>query len=120
MTQKYHLGTYLTEFKVPNDSPLVGKTIEELDVENNFNLQIYKIIRNDQSFRFSLKKIIIKSGDIFVAQVSVSNMVRFRDEMGVLLLTDIKMSEEELACKNHVIVEGLIPVDSSLIGKTIM
>jgi len=120
LTQKYHLGTYLTEFKVPKDSPLVGKTIEELDIESNFNLQIYKIIRDDNNFRFSLKKIIIQPDDIFVAQVSVSNMVKFRDEMGVLLLTDIKMSEEELAGKNHVIVEGLIPVDSDLIGKTIM
>ena len=111
LTQKYHLGTYLTEFKVPQDSPLVGKTIEELDVENNFNLQIYKIIRDEHIFRFSLKKIIIKPSDIFVAQVSVANMVKFRDEMRVLLLTDIKMSEDELEGKNHVIVEGLIPVD---------
>ena len=120
LTQKYHLGTYLTEFKVPENSPLIGKTIEELDVENNFNLQIYKIIRGQHIFRFSLKKIIIKPDDIFVAQVSVANMVKFRDEMSVLLLTDIKMSEEELAGKNHVIVEGLIPIDSSLIGKNIM
>ena len=120
LTQKYHLGTYLTEFKVPSDSPLVGKTIEELNIERDFNVQIYKIIRADHIFRFSLKKIVIKPDDIFVAQVSVSNMVKFRDEMRVLLLTDIKMSEEELAGKNHVIVEGLIPLDSSLIGKTIM
>ena len=67
-----------------------------------------------------MKKIVIKPGDIFVAQVSVANMVKFRDEMKVLLLTDVKMSEDELAGKNHVIVEGLIPIDSSLIGKTIM
>ena len=120
LTQKYHLGTYLTEFKVPKGSPLIGKTIEELDVENSFNVQIYKIIRSEHIFRFSLKKIVIKPEDIFVAQVSVANMVRFRDEMGVLLLTDIKMSEDELAGKNHVIVEGLVPVDSNLIGKTIM
>ena len=120
LTQKYHLGTYLTEFKVPKDSPLIGKTIEELDVENSFNVQIYKIIRSEHVFRFSLKKIVIKPEDIFVAQVSVANMVKFRDEMGVLLLTDIKMSEDELAGKNHVIVEGLVPVDSNLIGKTIM
>ena len=120
LTQKYHLGTYLTEFKVPEGSPLIGRTTEELDVEGNYNLQIYKIIRFENVFRFSLKKIVIKPGDIFVAQVSVANMVKFRDEMKVLLLTDVKMSEDELAGKNHVIVEGLIPIDSNLIGKTIM
>jgi len=120
LTQKYHLSTYLTEFKVPKDSPLVGKTIEELNIEEDFTVQIYKVIRGEHSYRFSLKKIIIKPEDIFVVQVSVSNMVKFRDEMKVLLLTDIKMSEEELAGKNHVIIEGLVPMESSLIGKTIM
>ena len=48
-----------------------------------------------------------------------SNMIKFRDEMRVLLLTDIKMSEEELAGKNHVIVEGIISQQSMLQNKTL-
>jgi di/tricarboxylate transporter len=54
-----------------------------------------------------------------VAQVNVNELLKFRDDMNVLLLSDVKMSQAELAGKNHVIVEGLIPLGSRLIGQSL-
>ena len=119
LTQKYHMGTYLTEFKVGPDSPLIGNTIRELNIEDKYNLQVFKIIRGEEQFRFSLKSLQIKEGDIFVVQVHVNELLKFRDDMNVLLLSDVKMSQLELAGKNHVIVEGLIPLGSRLIGQSL-
>ena len=113
------MGTYLTEFKVGPDSPLIGKTIRELNIEDKYNLQVFKIIRGEEQFRFSLKSLQIKEGDIFVVQVHVNELLKFRDDMNVLLLSDVKMSQLELAGKNHVIVEGLIPLGSRLIGQNL-
>ena len=39
--------------------------------------------------------------------------------MNVLLLSDVKMSQVELAGKNHVIVEGIISQQSALIDKSL-
>ena len=119
LTQKYHMGTYLTEFKVGSDSPLIGSTIRELGIIDKYNLQVFKIIRGEEQFRFSLKSLQIKEGDVFVVQVHVNELLKFRDDMNVLLLSDVKMSELELAGKNHVIVEGLIPLGSRLIGQSL-
>jgi di/tricarboxylate transporter len=119
LTQKYHMGTYLTEFKVGSDSPLIGSTIRELAIIDKYNLQVFKIIRGEEQFRFSLKSLQIKEGDVFVVQVHVNELLKFRDDMNVLLLSDVKMSELELAGKNHVIVEGLIPLGSRLIGQSL-
>ena len=38
LTQKYHMGTYLTEFKVGPDSQLVDNTIRSLNIEEKYNL----------------------------------------------------------------------------------
>lgn len=119
LTQKYHMGTYLTEFKVGPESSLIGNTIRELDIEDKYNIQVFKIIRGEEQFRFSLKSLDIREGDIFVAQVHVNELIKFRDDMNVLLLSDVKMSQLELAGKNHVIVEGLIPLGSRLIGQSL-
>jgi len=119
LTQKYHMGTYLTEFNIGSDSPLVGNTIRNLNIEEKYNLQVFKIIRGEEHFRFSLKSLQIQVGDIFVAQVHVNELLKFRDDMNVLLLSDVKMSQVELAGKNHVIVEGLIPLGSRLIGQSL-
>ena len=47
-------------------------------------------------------------------------MLRFRDEMKVKLLADVKMSQQELSGENHIVVEGIIPMGSNLIGKSLM
>jgi di/tricarboxylate transporter len=46
-------------------------------------------------------------------------MLKFKDDMNVLLLSDVKMNQKELSGQNHVIVEGLVSQQSALIGKTL-
>ena len=119
LTRKYHMGSFLTEFKVGEDSPLIGNAYKDLNTSQKYNLQVYKIIRDSENIRFNLKNIIIREGDIFLVHINVKDMLKFKDEMKVLLLTDVKMNVAELTGKNHVIVEGLVSQQSALIGKTL-
>ena len=57
----------------------------------------------------NIHSVIIREGDVFLVQINVNDMMKFKDEMNVLLLTDVKMNQQELMGKNHVIVEGIIP-----------
>ena len=119
LARKYHLGSFLTEFKVDAGSPLIGRTYKELDISSTYNLQVYKIIRESQDIRFYLPDVNIQVGDIFLVHIDVKEMLKFKDEMKVLLLSDVKMNQQELSGKNHVIVEGIISQQSTLIGKTL-
>ena len=119
LTRKYHMGSFLTEFKVDEDSPLIGHTYSEMDISKKYNLQVYKIIRDSKNIRFNLQNMIIRIGDIFLVQINVKDMLKFKDDMKVLLLSDVKMNQAELTGKNHVIVEGIVSQQSSLIGKTL-
>jgi di/tricarboxylate transporter len=119
LTRKYHMGSFLTEFKVGENSPLIEKTYKDLDISQKYNLQVYKIIRDSKNIRFNLQNIIIREGDIFLVHINVKDMLKFKDDMKVLLLTDVKMNVAELTGKNHVIVEGLVSQQSALIGKTL-
>ena len=119
LTRKYHIGSFLTEFKVDVDSPLIGRAYPELDISNKYNLQVYKIIRDSKNIGYNLHTVQILEGDIFLVQINVKDMMKFKDEMQVLLLSDVKMSQQELSGKNHVIVEGIVSEQSALIGKTL-
>ena len=119
LSRKYHMGSFLTEFKVGADSPLIGQTYEEYNISEKYELQVYKIIRDSKNIGYNLQKVIIREGDIFLVHINVKEMIKFKEEMKVLLLSDIKMSQEELTGKNHVIVEGIVSQQSALIGKTL-
>ncbi len=119
LTMKYHLRTYLTEFQIASGSPLIGKKHTELDLLNKYNLLVLKIIRGEKNFRFNLQSINMMEGDVVLAQINAKNMLRFKDEMKVLLLPDMKLNQTELMGQNHVIVEGLVSQQSKIIGKTL-
>ena len=119
LTRKYHMGSFLTEFKIGEDSPLIGHSYGEMEITQKYNLQVYKIIRDSNNIRFNLHNIIICEGDIFLVQINVKEMLKFKDDMKVLLLSDVKMNQAELSGKNHVIVEGIVSQQSALIGKTL-
>ena len=119
LTRKYHMGSFLTEFKISEDSPLVGYTYGEMEIAEKYNLQVYKIIRDSENIRFNLHNTIIREGDIFLVQINVKEMLKFKDDMKVLLLSDVKMNQSELTGKNHVIIEGIVSQQSALIGKNL-
>ncbi len=119
LTQKYHMSKYLTEFKVKTGSTMVGRLIEELDLDEHYDIDIIKLLRNDRTISVDLGSHRVKEGDVFLVQINVKKLIKFKNEMGVSLLSEIKMNQEELEGENHVLVEAIVAQQSSLIGKTL-
>ena len=119
LTQKYHLQKYLTEFKIPEGSKLIGKSFNYLNIYNEYGFQPYKIIRDDQELIYNLNSAIIHQDDIIIGQIQLGEIIRFKEELNVLLLSDVKMNQGELTGQNFILVEGLISHQSSIIGKTL-
>jgi len=119
LTQKYHLQKYLTEFKIPEVSKLVGKSFNYLNIYNEYGFQPYKIIRDNQELIFNLNSAIIHKDDIIIGQIQLDQIIRFKEEINILLLSDVKINQNELTGQNFVLVEGIISHQSSIIGKTL-
>ena len=119
LTQKYHMQKYLTEFKIPEESSLVGKSFNYMDVSKKYGFQAYKIIREDQELIYNLNSAILNEGDVIIGHINLGDLIRFKEEMKILLLPDVKMNQNELMGENFILVEGLIPHQSSIIDKTL-
>ena len=119
LTQKYHLQKYLTEFKIPEDSKLVGKSFNYLNIYNDYGFQPYKIIRENQELIYNLNSAIIHKDDVIIGQIQLGEIIRFKEDINVLLLSDVKINQGELTGQNFILVEGLISHQSSIIGKTL-
>ena len=119
LTQKYHMQTYLTEFRIPKNSSLKGKTINELKIKDKYSFDIVKIIRNKSDLTIALEDAPLFIDDILLIQMNVKDIINFKNDLGVLLLSDVKMSQNELIGNSLVLVEGLITQSSNIIGKTL-
>ncbi len=119
LTRSYHMSPYLTEFKVAENSPLIGVSCMDRGVNENYDITILALIRDKQRYDSDIRNIKLQKGDILLSRGTFKNFLRFREEEKVLLLTEVKMSQTELTGDESVIIEGLIPPGSSLIGKSL-
>jgi len=119
LTQKYHMRTFLTEFKITENSALCNSSIIEQNISKLFDFQILKIIRNKKEIIDNLRFCTLKADDIIICKINVKDIIKLKNKFNLLLLSEIKINQEELAGENYVIVEGLIPENSNLIKRTI-
>jgi len=119
LTQKYHMRTFLTEFKVTENSKLFNSSFVLKKVKNDFDCQVLKILRNNEEITDNLRHFIFQNGDIIICQINIKDIIKFKDKYKLLLLSEVKINQQELAGDNYVIVEGLIPENSNLINDTI-
>ncbi len=120
LTKKYHMGTYLTEVKLTEESPLLGQNFIDMNLGAKYELTVLEIIRGGNHITTNLRNIVFKSDDILLVQCSVDKLQQFRSEQKVLLLTDVKMNDHELANTENILVEAMVSPNSRLAGVSLM
>jgi len=119
LTNKYHMGTYLTEVMISAGSPLIGRNFMVSHLRENYELTVLEIIRQGHHITTNIRNILLKEQDILLVQCSVDNLQKFKSEQRVLLLTDIKMNDHELADNENILVEAMVSPNSRLAGASL-
>ncbi|MCF6238260.1 MAG: SLC13 family permease [Candidatus Marinimicrobia bacterium] len=116
---KYHMAPYLTEFRVDDDSPLIGSSCRAKQLNERYEITVLAVIRDGQRITTDIGNLLLKAGDILLTRGALDNFLKFHQQEKVLALSDVKLSEKELQAGDNVLVEGLIGPDSTLSGKTL-
>ncbi len=116
---KYHMAPYLTEFRIDENSPLIGSSCREKQLNERYEITVLAIIRDGTQITNNIGNMILQPGDTLLTKGALDNFIRFHQQEKLLALSDVKLSEKELQAGDNVLVEGLIGPDSTLGGKTL-
>ena len=120
LTKSYHLGGYLTEMKIVEGSPLLGKTCLERGINYNYDVMVLDILREKQLITQNIRRTPLKIGDILFVRGTLENFLRLKEIEKVALLTDEKLTQSELEQEDNVLVECLLTDQSELVGRSLM
>jgi di/tricarboxylate transporter len=120
LTKSYHMAGYLTEMKISIDSPLVGKTCRERNVNQNYDVMVLDIQRDGRLISTNVGEELIQAGDILFVKGTVESFLRMKEVEKTSLLTDEKLTQKELEQEDNVLVECMLTDKSDIIGKTLM
>jgi di/tricarboxylate transporter len=120
LTKSYHLGGYLTEMKVREGSVLIGKSCIDRSINQNYDVTVLDIIRDQKHIANNIRQTILNENDILFVRGTLENFIRMKEVEGVALLTDEKLTQSELEQEDNELVEFLLTDDSALVGKSLM
>ena len=120
LTKSYHLGGYLTEMKVSKGSVLIGKSCIDRSINQNYDVTVLDIIRDQKHIANNIRQTILKENDILFVRGTLENFIRMKEVEGITLLTDEKLTQSELEQEDNELVECLLTDDSDLVGKSLM
>jgi di/tricarboxylate transporter len=118
LTENYGLGEYITELRVLEASPLVGKTIIEARLAEQHDITVIEILRGDLKIWSPLGEP-IREGDILLVRGAVEELFKLKNRLGLEMEPKFQLQDEKLASEELDLVEVLLAPQSRVAGRTL-
>ena len=119
LTRKYHLGGFLTEMRIPTDSPLVDRTVVSEQISDRFRLNVLEILRGKRKIAVDLRNTPLAPDDVLIVRGTPEDLIGFKNHFGLLMLTDTKLQDSDLADAQNVLAEIQLGPSSGLAGASV-
>jgi di/tricarboxylate transporter len=130
LARDFDMEPYLTELEVSEGSGVIGKTVRDLQLNTRYDVTVLAVVRGERRITDNLRALALREGDLLVARGAMEDILKLRQEQGVALLSDVKLTDEDFdrwggdaagegAKAEQVLVEALVRRGSALIGRTL-
>ena len=113
----YQLGEYITELRVHERSPLVGKSVLESRLGEDHDVTILRILRRRETVWAPLRHV-LRPGHVLLVRGKIRELMRLRDSARLELNVEFKLRDETLQTEDLRLVQALVAPGSELIGHT--
>ena len=114
----YHLGEYVTEMRVRQGSPLVGRSVLETRLGEDHDVTVLRVLEVGEAGWAPLRQV-LQPDHVLLVHGSIPNLMRLRGSMGLEMNVDFKLRDETLQTEDLRLVQALVAPGSPLIGHTL-
>lgn len=124
-SDRFRLEGIFTELTLLQTSPFIGRTLEEIEADRRYDLDIVGWIRKGKRVSLRDKALVAEPGDVLLIQTTAEQMVTFTDERSHELrpvhqyANSKNSSEVEDAGPSALMAEAVVAPHSALVGRTL-
>ncbi|MBK7392083.1 MAG: SLC13 family permease [Chloracidobacterium sp.] len=119
LTEQYQIRDYISELLVLPDSELVGKTLEEANINNLLELNVLGIIRDGERIIAPSSSERIRRRDSLIVEGKISDILRVKEEIGLEIKADFMLNDVVLEDDDVELFELMVMRDSRFVGHTL-
>src|SRR5690554_7875652 len=118
LVEHYELGKYMTELRVMPDSSLIGTSVGEAKLGEEFGVFVLELLRGDENV-WSPRSQTLEEGDILLARGDWSKLDELKNQTGLEIDSEFKLKARNLEeGTQQVLTEVIVAPRSRLIGST--
>lgn len=118
LTETYSLGEYISELRVLEESPLIGKTAAEAELGRKSDVTLLEILREKERL-WRPERERIQAGDVLLVRGPIKAILELQAPAKVKVEPEFKVQDEALTGEKAVLVEALVAPNSRLAGQTL-
>ena len=118
MVEHYELGKYITELRVMPESSLIGTSVGEAKLGEEFGVYVLELLRGDEKV-WSPKSQTLQEGDILLARGDWSKLDELSKSTGLEVNAEFKFKQRSFEDVEQVLAEVMIAPRSRIIGNTL-
>ncbi|MFW6278859.1 MAG: SLC13 family permease, partial [Bacillota bacterium] len=121
LVEEYEMKLFIAEVVVEQDSPLIGKSINQTLNQMELDLDLVMITRDGEEFVEPLEAKSIKAGDRLVIRSDRNTLIQVMDTQGLSFPLEYQIEEKKLEQpeEGRKLIEGVITNGSIFAGKTL-
>ncbi len=117
--ERFDLGGFLGEFKIPEESPVAGKTFREAGLSYRSGCQVLRLQREGQTMDAPSPRMKLREGDAMLIMASRERLVALGAEPGLHAVPEIEHPLQLEDTTELVTAEVVITTGSPYIGRSV-
>lgn len=124
--QRFRLDEYFTELRVLPESPLLGKTIDEVQAGRGYDFAVVGRRREGEWLHGFLREQPLEAGELLLVRATPDDLLAIRQEKGVELEPIVQYGEHHDESNSHEqpdvedsMVQVVVAPQSGLVGRTL-
>jgi di/tricarboxylate transporter len=114
----FQIAEYITEVRVPQDSTLVGKSLRDLELTAEADVNIVGLVRGQRRLLVPSSFEVMWPGDILIVEADPEALKTLVDTVGLELVASQALGEEALGSEDVGVMEAVIMPSSVMEGRT--
>jgi di/tricarboxylate transporter len=119
LADQYHIREYISELLVLPESPLVGKTLGEANINTDLELNVLGIVRGGERINAPSSSERIRRRDSLIVEGRITDILRIKEEVGLEIRPDFYLNDIDLESANVELFELMVMRDSRFVSQTL-
>lgn len=115
----YDLHERLMFVRIPPESSLVGQTLAESDLDDNYGLLVVSLVKGEEVIMAPEPEIVLSAGDLLLVEGKPDDLAILRGLQTLIIHRHIDLKKVELETEMVGLVEAVLSPHTTLAGKTL-